>query len=145
MSINLVSTRCGKSSVRSEDKNKKVDLVSIHRGTITMRSVSNTRNRPPLSDHSLQSCTVGNHRCSGTVGHIGRRRVKDCVCSIPSLTNQGSVSLLLSYFMLVLGDWQVRSARRRPVRLTVVDAPTGTEVGISQEAASLLPSTPVVR
>ena len=41
----------------------------------------------------------------------------------------------------MLGDWQVRSARRCPVKTTVVDNPTGVEVAIGQEVASLLPPT----
>ena len=117
--------------VGSKGKNWKVGSVSIHRGRFTVRSVSNTCNGPPVSDHSLQSCTVGNHRCLGTVSHIGRRQVSDCVCSIPRFTTRGSVSLFFSYLIVVLGDWQVRNTRCRPVRTTGVDAPTGTKVGIS--------------
>ena len=125
-----VSTHRGVCPGESEGNNWTVDPMSIHRGKITMRSVSNTRNRPTVSDQRLQCCPVGNHRCRSTVSHIGRRQVKDCLCSIPGSTNLGSVSLLLSYFILVLGDWQVRSARRRPVRTTVVDNTTCIKVGM---------------
>ena len=46
---------------------------------------------------------------------------------------------------MVLGDWQVRNARRRPVRATVVDAPTVTEVGVSQGDGNLLSHALAVR
>ena len=91
--VNPVITHCGKFPVGSEGKNWTVNPVSIHCGRMTMRSVSNTRNRTLVSDHSMQSCSVGNHRCTSTVSHIGRRHVKDCLCSIPGSTNLGSVSL----------------------------------------------------
>ena len=66
-----------------------IDPVSIHRGKITVRSVSNTWNRPPMSDHILRSFLVGNHRCSSTASHIGHRQDQDCVCSIPGFTSLG--------------------------------------------------------
>ena len=57
----------------------------------------------------------------------------------------GQVFLMLSKFMVVLGALQVRSARRRLVMSNVMDNPTGVEVRIGREVASLLPSAPAVR
>ena len=46
---------------------------------------------------------------------------------------------------MVLEEWQVQNAHHRPVRLAVVDSPTGVEVGVGREVASPLPPTPAVR
>ena len=140
-----VSTHRGKFVVGSKGNNWTINPVSIHRGKITVRSVSNTWNRPPMTEHILRSFLVGNHCGSSTASHIGHRQVKDTVCSILGFTSLGFVTLLLSYFIFVRGDWQVRSVRRSKVRSTHMDNPTGMEVRIGREIASLLPPTPAVR
>ena len=63
---------------------------------------------------------------------------------MPGYISLGSVSYLLRCFIVVLGDWQVRNARRRPVKTVVVDNPTDVEVGIGREVARPLSPTPVV-